>query len=127
MELSLKEIIVLTIAAIGTLFIIVSAIGVLRLPDVLSRMHALGKAATLGIAGLLLSAGVFFYGEGSVFLRMILLIVLFFMTAPVATTTMGRAAYRSLNKEDLGLNFDHMGPSQAPAQNPPSTAKGRTT
>ena len=125
MELSVKEIIVLTIAAIGTLFIIVSAIGVLRLPDVLSRMHALGKAATLGIAGLLFSAGVFFFEDGTVFLRMIILIVLYFITAPVATTIMGRAAYRSLNKEDLGLNFDQMGPSQAPAQNPPPTAEGR--
>ncbi|MBI1296912.1 hypothetical protein GC175_18325 [bacterium] len=126
MELSVKEMIVLTIAAIGTLFIIVSAIGVLRLPDVLSRMHALGKAATLGIAGLLFSAGVFFFEDGTVFLRMIVLIVLYFITAPVASTIMGRAAYRSLNKEDLGLNFDQMGPSQAPAQNPPSTAEGRT-
>ncbi|MEZ4834115.1 MAG: monovalent cation/H+ antiporter complex subunit F [Caldilineaceae bacterium] len=69
MDLTLHEGIVLFLAALGTLFMIVSSIGVLRLPDVLARMHALGKAATLGISGLLLSLGIFFYAESGIFLR----------------------------------------------------------
>ena len=54
------EIIVVALAAFGVLFLLISSIGIIRLPDVLSRMHAVGKAATLGISALLLSAGLYF-------------------------------------------------------------------
>lgn len=91
--MSTRETIVITLAAIGVLFMLISAIGVLRLPDVLARMHAVGKAATLGISALLLSAGAFFQ-EGEI-LRMLALIALFFVTAPIATAAMARAAYRT--------------------------------
>ena len=101
------ETIVLILATIGVLFMLISAIGVLRLPDVYARMHAAGKAGTLGVACLLLAAGIFF-GAGSLW-RMVVLIVLFFITAPIATTTMARAAYRVSKPEDkIVLNHDEM-------------------
>ena len=88
----LREILVLLLALIGTLFMLVSGIGMIRLPDVFARMHAAGMASTVGVMGLLLAAGVFFYDEGRL-PTMIALIVLFFVTGPIATTTMARAAY----------------------------------
>jgi multicomponent Na+:H+ antiporter subunit G len=103
------EILVVTFAAIGVIFMLISAIGILRLPDVLARMHAVGKAATLGVSALLLSAG-FFFQEGEMW-RMLALIALFFITAPIATTAMARAAYRtSAYKKETLLQDDMSDP-----------------
>jgi multicomponent Na+:H+ antiporter subunit G len=97
--------ITLTIAAIGTLFMLISALGILRLPDVYTRMHAAGKAATLGISCVLLSVGLYHYETGQL-IHVIALILLFFITGPIAVTTMARAAYRSLPAKNLQLHHD---------------------
>ena len=103
--MTLAEILILALATVGTLFMLISAIGILRLPDVYTRMHANGKAGTLGISCLLLAAGLY-YG-GTWLPRMIILIVLFFVTAPIATTAMARAAYRvSDPAEKFDLRYD---------------------
>lgn len=104
--ISLSEIILLLVATVGTFFMLVSAIGVLRLPDTLFRMHAVGKAATLGIACLLIVAGIHF-GEAQL-ARMTALIVLFFVTAPIATSAISRAAYRTVGREQCILPYDDM-------------------
>ena len=104
--MTLLEGIVLVAAAIGTLFMLISAIGIVRLPDVYARMHAAGKASTLGVACILLSAGIYF-SETELF-RMILLIALFFVTAPIAVTTMARAAYRTDRERQFVLHYDDL-------------------
>ena len=85
------EWIVVVLTTIGTIFLLVSAIGIVRLPGVHARMHAVGKAATVGISSILIGAGLY-YGNGYVWL-MIMLTVLFFITAPIATSAIARAAY----------------------------------
>ena len=102
-----KNLIVILLASIGTLFLLVSALGTLRLPDVFTRMHAAGAASTLGISCLLLATGVHFLEDGQM-LRMIALIILFFVTAPIATTTMARAAYRSSASDQFVLEHDDL-------------------
>jgi multicomponent Na+:H+ antiporter subunit G len=104
--MSLSELLILVLASIGVAFMLLSAVGILRLPDVYARMHAAGKAATLGVSCVLLAAGLY-YDEYLV--RMVLLIVLFFITGPIATTTMARAAYRTSKPEEkFGLHYDEM-------------------
>ena len=49
----------------GGFFSFAAGLGVLRLPDVLTRMHASTKAGTLGV-GLILTALILYFGEGSV-------------------------------------------------------------
>ena len=100
------EIIMVTLAAIGVFFMFVSAIGIVRLPDVYARMHAAGKASTLGVACILAVAG-WQFGQGEMF-RMIILVALFFITAPIATTTMARAAYRTDSERNLVLHYDEL-------------------
>lgn len=73
--MSLLEISVVLLSAFGVFFMLVSAIGIVRLPDVFSRMHAGGKASTVGISAMLLAAGFYFFEE-FLFYRMILLIAL---------------------------------------------------
>jgi multicomponent Na+:H+ antiporter subunit G len=105
-----REIVVLAFATGGTLLMLISSVGILRLPGVHARMHAVGKAATLGVSGLFLGAGVFFGGQE--FWLMIALLVLLFVTAPVATTAMARTAYRWLPHDELQLDYDEMADPQ---------------
>jgi multicomponent Na+:H+ antiporter subunit G len=103
----------LVLAAIGVAFMLISAIGLLRLPDVLSRMHAAGTASTVGVGCLLLSAGVHFWDQNQ-FFRMVLLIALIFATAPISTTAMARAARRTGTTKNLQLRIDEMGDKDLP-------------
>ncbi len=77
----------------GTLFCLVAAVGMLRLPDTLIRMHAATKAGTLG-AGFILAAQAVAAGELGTTLKVIAVIVFLLLTAPVAAHLIGRAAYR---------------------------------
>lgn len=79
---------------LGGLFSAVAGIGILRLPDVLVRMHASTKAGTLGVGLIVLGAA--FHFDGTLAVAKALLIVLFLLlTAPVGAHLIGRAAYRS--------------------------------
>ena len=90
----LVEIVCLVLAAVGVFLQLVAAVGVLRMPDLLTRMHASSKAATLGAALIILAAGLHFGGTGPV-VRAVLIILFLFITAPVAAHMIGRAGYRS--------------------------------
>ena len=90
-----KGIIVLLIA-IGVMLNLVAALGVIRLPDVYTRNHAASKASTLGIMVILLATFLYFYFiEGHFNSRILLGIVFFFITTPVAGHLVGRSAYHS--------------------------------
>ncbi len=112
-----KDIAIVILILTGCGFMLVSAIGIVRLPDVFSRMHAAGKASTVGVSGLLLAAGLFFYDE-FLMLRMLALITLIFATAPIATTAMARAAYRTGPRKRKDLHYDEMSEDRpaAPSQ-----------
>ena len=76
----------------GTAFMLVAAIGLLRLPDLYTRMHAVTKAGTLGVGLLLLSAAVAF-GDVSVATRSLVALLFVLLTAPVSAHMIGRAGY----------------------------------
>lgn len=77
----------------GAFFMLVAAIGILKLPDLYQRLHASSKAATLGVALLLLGAAVH-SGDMGILLRCIMAIVFFMLTAPVGAHLITRAAYK---------------------------------
>lgn len=79
---------------IGSGFCFIAALGILRLPDTLTRMHAATKAGTLG-AGLLIIGAAVFFQELGVSLRALTIIALVILTAPVAAHLIGRASYES--------------------------------
>ncbi len=79
---------------LGTFLIVVTGLGLLRFPDVFCRMHAAGKAGTLGMALLTLATVIAFAGtEDSVTFRGVLAIFFQFLTAPAATHLLARASY----------------------------------
>jgi multicomponent Na+:H+ antiporter subunit G len=76
----------------GSLFLLLAAIGVIRMPDLLMRIQVATKASTLGVGCMLLALAVYFHDFGMT-IRALLVISFFFMTAPVAAHMIGRAAY----------------------------------
>lgn len=90
------KIIIIVLIVIGVLLNLVAALGVIRLPDVYTRNHAASKASTLGIMTILLATFLYFYFINDHFnSRILLAIVFFFITTPVAGHLIGRAAYNS--------------------------------
>ena len=90
----MTEIITALLVLAGGLFSLAAAVGVLRLPDVLIRMHASTKAGTLG-CGLILVAVAVHFGDTDIVARAVMAIVFLLLTAPVAAHMIGRAAFRT--------------------------------
>ncbi|WP_442893571.1 monovalent cation/H(+) antiporter subunit G [Bacillus sp. 2205SS5-2] len=81
---------------VGAFLTLVTAFGLIRLPDVYTRNHAASKSATLGVMCILLGTFLFFYvTEGHFNSRVILGIGFIFITAPVSGHLISRAAYNS--------------------------------
>ncbi len=81
----------------GALFCLLAAVGLLRLPDVYTRMHAASKAGTMG-TGLLLTAIALVAFDGAIILRAIAGFVFLLLTAPVAAHLLARAAFLTGHK-----------------------------
>ena len=77
----------------GAFFCLIASIGVLRLPDVLTRMHASTKAGVLG-SSLILVACAIFLRETEITARVIATILFLMLTTPIGAHMIGRAAMR---------------------------------
>lgn len=90
----IQEIIVGSTLLLGTFLMVVAALGLVRFPDVFCRMHAAGKAGTLGISLMILSVMIDPpNNEWSVVFRGALAIFFQFLTTPAATHLLSRASY----------------------------------
>ncbi len=76
---------------VGGAFAIIASLGVIRLPDVLTRMHASTKAGTLA-STLILAAVAIHYGELSVLAKCVAAVLFLLLTAPLAAHMIGRAS-----------------------------------
>jgi multicomponent Na+:H+ antiporter subunit G len=72
-------------------------VGVLRLPDTLARQHAGTKAATLSLVVMSLGLG-FVLPRPEIWLRLLLLILVLWVTLPAASHALARAAVSRLHK-----------------------------
>jgi multicomponent Na+:H+ antiporter subunit G len=78
----------------GAFIVFTASVGVLRFPDIYTRLHAASKGSTLGVAGILIGAFIFHYMEyGIVSGRLILGVLFIMLTAPVASHLISRAAH----------------------------------
>ncbi len=81
---------------LGSAMSVISALGIIRLPDVYTRSHAATKSSTLAVLLSLTGAFVYFWvHEGFISVRLLLGIIFVFLTAPVAGHLITRAAYRA--------------------------------
>lgn len=77
---------------LGAIFSLLAAVGLLRLPDLYTRMHAAAKAGPVG-AGLVFFAIAIASFDGPVILRAIAGFVFLLLTLPVSAHLLARAAY----------------------------------
>src|SRR5215470_8351808 len=94
--MSMLDIVVGVLVLGGATLASTAAIGVVRFPDTLSRMHAATKPQVLGL--LLVLAGAAIRLRGHVDVGMVILTGLFtLITAPVVANRVGQLAYREQN------------------------------
>lgn len=86
--------------SVGSVFVVIGAIGVVRMPDVYTRLHAASLIETLGggaiLIGLMLQAGLTL-----ITLKLAMILLVFIFTAPVATHAVAQAALHQEIKPKL--------------------------
>lgn len=115
----ISEIVIVVFILLGVFLSLVSAFGVIRLPDVYTRNHAASKSTTLGVMSTLIGALLFFYfKDGVIQSRILLGIIFIFVTAPVAGHLISRAAYNTdVKLSEQTVQDDLKNPNQAERKN----------
>lgn len=97
--LSLRELIAMVFLLAGFLFIAISAVGVIRLPDFYSRLHASGIGETLGLMisclGLVIYECDFTGGFDLMIIKLLIVFLLVFLANPIGTHILGQAALKA--------------------------------
>lgn len=88
----MTDIVIAIIATVGALFVLLAAIGVLKMPDLFLRISVTTKAATLGV-GLMLVGVIIHFSDFYTTTRSIAIVLFVFLTAPIGAHLIGRAAY----------------------------------
>lgn len=99
--------VVLLLLLIGAFFMLVAALGIVRMPDLFLRMSATTKAVTLG-AGCMLTAAAVYFRDSGITTRALAAILFLVTTAPVAAHMIGRAAYLSRVPLWKGTKLDEL-------------------
>lgn len=109
---TIANILIILLISIGVIFSLVTALGLVRLPDVYTRTHAASKSSTLGVLCVLLGTFIHFWLIEGIFTTQALIAIAFlFMTAPVGGHFIGRAAYMTGIKVAKETVRDDMGPA----------------
>ncbi len=85
------EVLSAVLVVVGLVFMTLGIYGMIRMPDIYTRLHAASKSVFLGVIALACSAMI--VGDQQLIMRLILLSVLLLVTTPVAAHVIGRAAY----------------------------------
>lgn len=94
MEIAAREYLISIFLICGVVMTLLSAIGLVRMPDLYMRMSTTTKGATLGIACIMIGSALYFGDLGSVS-RAIAVVIFMMLTAPVAAHMLGRAAFHA--------------------------------
>lgn len=87
------EALVAVFLLIGSVFTLIGAIGLYRLPDFFTRLHAPTKATTLGVGSMLIGSMIYFSAlQGSLSLHELLITIFLLITAPVSAHMLAKAA-----------------------------------
>ena len=91
------------VLVIGAIFTLIGSIGLVRMPDVFTRLHAAGVIDTLGAAGLILGL-VVQAGSGLLQAKLVLMLVFLLLLNPTACHALARAALHGLRRPWWGPN-----------------------
>lgn len=113
----MQSVLATLLTLLGAAFFLVAAIGVFRLPDLLTRMHAATKAGAFG--GTLMLAGcAVAFGDWGVAIKAALTVIFFYLTAPIAGHMLGRAGYRTGSPLAPQTHRDDLSKAEPPAREP---------
>jgi multicomponent Na+:H+ antiporter subunit G len=84
------SVLVAILLILGTLLILIASLGVLRMPDLYTRMHAATKAGTIGLAALLFAVALTIH-DLTVLSRVVGTLAFILLTAPVAAHLLGKS------------------------------------
>lgn len=103
------EILVAAAMIVGTFFMVVTGVGLVRFPDVYTRMHAAGKAGTVGVT-LLILGPVLYFAPSDPFasVRGLLAILFQLFTTPGATYLLAHACYVTGYPQHHGTQLDEL-------------------
>ena len=92
--MTIINILTVFLVLLGALFSLIAALGLIRMPDLYTRMQSATKAGTLGVACTAAAAALHFK-DTIASMDAIIVILFFFLTAPVASHLIARASYTS--------------------------------
>jgi multicomponent Na+:H+ antiporter subunit G len=95
---TIQAAVVTALVLVGSAFLLVGTIGLLRLPNVYNRLHATSKATTLGASSIFLAGFVYFGGNGAG-LEALVGVAFLFLTAPTGAHMISRSARK------MGVTF----------------------
>jgi len=87
----IMEIIASVFLGVGALFVVIGGIGLIRLPDFYTRMHAAGVTDTVGAGGILVGL-MFIEGASLVTVKLFLILLFIFFTSPTSSHSVAKAA-----------------------------------
>lgn len=99
---------------LGAGFSLIAAVGVLRLPDLYTRMHAASKAGAVG-GGLILLAVALVCFDAGVALRAVIGVVFLLLTTPLAAHLLARASYRVADQAPTKMVIDELKSKRSPS------------
>ena len=102
-----SEIVTAAALLVGAAFVFIAALGAVRFPDIYTRMHAVSKATTLGLGCMLIGVAVSFPSLG-VIAKVAAVLLFIFLTTPIATHMIVRAAYLTKVPQWKGTVADEM-------------------
>ena len=101
------EIFSVTLILFGASIALVGSIGLVRFPDIFTRLHGPTKATTLGVGGVLLGTILFLILQGETgAIRELLITVFLFLTAPVSAHLIAKAALHRRCKSVCNIPAD---------------------
>lgn len=90
----MSEILTSLFLLLGVFFAAAGALGLLRMPDVYNRIHAMSKSSSLGVVSILIASSIHFLTHGSVFsLKEVAILVFLYLSNPIGAHMITRAAY----------------------------------
>jgi multicomponent Na+:H+ antiporter subunit G len=95
------------LSLVGAIFGLLAAIGIVRMPDLYTRMHAATKAGTIGGGAVFLAVGAGF-ADGAVLVRSLIGIVFLALTTPVSAHLLARAAHLSGHQSESINEVDEL-------------------
>ncbi len=88
----MTEVLISLLLLTAATFVLLASVGLLRLPDLPTRMHATTKSGVLAIALIMVAVGLYF-ARVDITARVLAIIIFTFLTAPIAAHAIGRAGY----------------------------------